>query len=366
MRGSVVKREGKRGTSWFVVLRGKWYRCPQPTKRAAELYRAQLLAALEHGDLVLDQEDVDLASFAQRWLTARSSELATHSLSAYSRVLRTMILPHLGQRRLHTLTAEDCHQWRAKVLATHSPRTVGQAIAVLKNILSTAVDWRVLRSSPTGKLRAPRVAAESAQVLTGDQVAAVLRVAVAPDHRAMVLLAVTGGLRVGEVAAARWENLNLEERYYQVTGTGYDDHGGRVGQPKTRGSVARVMLSPACCDALRRQRAALAEVVLAHRWVDRGFMFLGATGNMVRPHTLQILWAKIAKLAGLPPCTFHVLRHTCASLLIDRGAHPKIVQAQLRHATIQMTFDVYGHLFPGRVDEAVANLDSVIGAAVSI
>lgn len=361
MRGSIVKREGKRGPSYFVVLRGRWYRCPQATKRAAELYRAQLITDIERG-LMGAQEDVDLATFSHRWLAARAPEISLHSVDAYESVLRTMILPHLGQRSLPTLSPEDCDQWRAIVLQSYGAATVTRAIAVLKMILATAVKWRVIRQSPAAGLKRPRAAKSEALALTAAQVAEVLRVTVAPDHRAMVMLAVTGGLRVGEIAAARWEHLDLEARTYHVKATAWDNHGSRVAPPKTRGSAAKVSLSPSCCEALVSHRAAQAELLLAKQWRDEGYMFLGATGRRVRPKTLEALWGRIAAHAGLPPMGMHALRHTCASLLIDGGANVKVIQTQMRHATIQMTFDVYGHLMPGRVGEAVAQLDQTIGA----
>ena len=80
---------------------------------------------------------------------------------------------------------------------------------------------------------------------------------------------------------------------------------------------------------------------------------------------LQRYWHQATDAAGLPRSGWHILRHTCASLLIDQGAHPKVVQAQLRHATMGMTMDVYGHLFPARQEQAVAGLDASMGLGQS-
>ena len=75
---------------------------------------------------------------------------------------------------------------------------------------------------------------------------------------------------------------------------------------------------------------------------------------------------ELADQVGLSDCGWHALRHTCAAMLIDGGAHPKVVQQQMRHSTISMTLDTYGHLFPARQDEAVSALDGALGLGRAI
>lgn len=81
---------------------------------------------------------------------------------------------------------------------------------------------------------------------------------------------------------------------------------------------------------------------------------------------LRRVWRSALKVARLPTdLTPHELRHTCAALLIAEGADPKAVQAQLRHSSIQVTFDVYGHLFPGHLDDVMGRLDTAFREALT-
>lgn len=374
MRGSVVKRKGVRGTVYYVVLRGHWYRVPGATQtaRAAELYRAQLLTALTAGELVLDQPRVTVDELAERWVEARRHEWRPHTLRRYEAHIRLVISPVLGRRLIATLTLEDIQRMRAQLHDHYAQQTVMGAIAVLKSMLAAAVSWRLLRSSPAAGLRRGRTEKRSPGALTGDQVQRLL-VATAglPHMRAAILLSLTGGLRVGEVSVARWEYLDVEASTYAVSGTEVEGCrpsgtvGPRVGPTKTAGSAATVLLSPACLAALAVHRTAQVSQLLAIGASDAGWMFVTADGRRMGRGSLQRYWHQATDAAGLPRSGWHILRHTCASLLIDQGAHPKVVQAQLRHATMGMTMDVYGHLFPARQEQAVAGLDTSMGLGQS-
>ena len=78
------------------------------------------------------------------------------------------------------------------------------------------------------------------------------------------------------------------------------------------------------------------------------WVFLSPKGYRLDGRNLGTVWAKCLKLAGIRQIRFHDLRHTFASLLIEQGAHPKYIQEQMGHSSIQVTMDTYGHLFPNR------------------
>lgn len=353
MQGSLVTRRGPRGTAYYVVLRGKWHRCPGDTKRAAQIYQAQLVAALTSGETISD-ERVSVATFASRWLESREAEVSPGTVAAYRQVLRTMILPAFGGRLLAAVSAEDLALWRDDIGRRYAPRTTAVAIAAVCALFQRAVAWRVLRYSPAEGLRPPRVEEGPVRALTASQVGDLLSACLTPLERVLVLLGVTGGLRAGEVVATRWEHLDVQARTYYVAGT-WSDARAAVGPTKTPGSTAHVMLSPACIAALEEHRA-----VQRRQHGDVEWMVTGPRGGRLHLRVLHYMFRALAVRAGLPHVSYHWLRHTCASLLIDQGAHVKLVQTQLRHASVSMTLDVYGHLYPARQDGAVAALDRLI------
>lgn len=178
---------------------------------------------------------------------------------------------------------------------------------------------------------------------------------------AFFLTAVVSGLRYGELLAMKWSNLdwNSERYFVKETLTKEAD----FAEVKTESSRQPVDLSPMCLDALREHRARQAEEKLqaGASYVDNDLVFATDTGTPLNFRNVATrVFRPALKAAGLRYIRFHDLRHTCASLLINQGESPKYIQKQLRHASIQMTFDRYGHLFPDTNREAVRRLDAAL------
>jgi integrase len=95
--------------------------------------------------------------------------------------------------------------------------------------------------------------------------------------------------------------------------------------------------------------------------VPEALVFTSPTGQPLRYSNFRNrVWIPATEAAGLPGLDIHELRHTAASLMIRAGADPKLIQTQLGHASIAITYDVYGHLFPDRLDELAYKLDELI------
>ncbi len=102
---------------------------------------------------------------------------------------------------------------------------------------------------------------------------------------------------------------------------------------------------------------------LAALWEDHGLVFPNQAGKTKNATALTARSFKpIFERAGLPEKTrFHDLRHTCATLLLKRGVHPKLVQELLGHKTISITLDIYSHVLPGMGDAAAGEMDGALG-----
>jgi len=300
-----------------------------------------------------------LAEFVARWRRAHYPNLATNTRHHYDTALGC-ILPALGARTLSAIGREDLDSWRAGLQATHQDSSVRAVMAVLRTVFRAAVAWRYLARDPMAGVKRPRAQRPAIAPLTPGEFQQLLAAADA-QWQAVLLLAVTGGLRIGEVVAARWEYLDAEGRTYRVSGTAVQRGGQQIHAPKTAQSAAPVHLSLATVTALQRHRIAQAARQLGAGLVDAGWMFTQPTGRPWLLSALRPAWMALQAQAGLPPRRFHDLRHTCAAWLIESGAHPKLIQEQLRHASITTTLDTYGHLLPQRTGEAVDRLDHLIG-----
>ena len=181
---------------------------------------------------------------------------------------------------------------------------------------------------------------------------------------ALYVLAVTTGMRQGELLALRWEDVDLDEAVIRVRRTLTKD-GTKlsVGEPKTARSRRSVKLTIGAVESLRAHLSRqLAEIEhLGDRYTDRELVFATEAGNLINPSNLrQRSFARLLKSAGLPHIRFHDLRHTCATLLLTRGVHPKYVQELLGHANIAITLDTYSHVIPGMGDQTAKAMEDAL------
>jgi integrase len=182
---------------------------------------------------------------------------------------------------------------------------------------------------------------------------------------ALYVLAVTTGLRRGELLGLRWDDADLDRGTLRV-GRALVRVGGRhvIGETKTRRGRRRINLTPRTVAALKahRKRQLEQRVRLAGFYEDHGLIFSSENGTPLNPENLvKRSFKPLLKKAGLPEIRFHDLRHTCATLLLGRSVHPKIVQELLGHATIAMTLDTYSHYLPSMGDQASGAMGDAFG-----
>ena len=180
---------------------------------------------------------------------------------------------------------------------------------------------------------------------------------------ALYLLAVTTGLRRGELLGLKWTDLDLDARTLSVQRS--LDKDGTFNPPKRSKSRRTVMLTPQAAEALKGHRARQNEerLQLGSHWEDRGLVFPNRTGKPMNADNLYHRGFKpLLEKAGLSGFTFHSLRHTCATLLLSKNVNPKIVSEMLGHATISQTMDTYSHVMPGMGDIAADALESALKA----
>lgn len=163
---------------------------------------------------------------------------------------------------------------------------------------------------------------------------------------ALYVLAVSTGLRQGELLGLKREDVDLQEGVLRVRRTVFN---GVVNAPKTARSNRTVRLTNEAIRALREH-----QVGGAGEWG-----FTTRVGTSVSPHNLtNRSWKPLLRKAGLPQSTrFHDLRHTCATLLLTKDVHPKIVQAMLGHSSITITLDLYSHVLPDMQEKAMKAMD---------
>lgn len=233
-----------------------------------------------------------------------------------------------------------------------SPSRIRQAFNVLAALLDAAIANGMLTRNVARGVELPRLQPARRRFLSTAEVAR-LADAIHPGYRMLVLILAYSGIRWGEAVALRRQACDLLRRQLRIEESA-PEIGGHLswGLPKTHRRRA-VSVPRFVADDLA---AHLASDVPAD---PEALVFTaGGFGPVRHGDFLRYRWRPAVKAAELPAgLTPHELRHTAASLLIAGGAGPKSIQTQLGHSTITTTFDVYGHLFEGHLDEVMDRLD---------
>ena len=363
--GSVYKRKdgpGWRGAYTVQTIKGPRRRYVSGRTRAETA--AKLAKAMSDGEdgLVFDAGKLTVAEYLERWLTGSvKNSVREVTFESYERLVRKHIIPALGRNRLKDLTPvhlRDFHQH--KLTEGLSSRTVRYLHAVLHKALKQAADDGLIPRNAAASAKPPQLRQAEIRPLSPTQAKAFLEAAHGDRMEALYVLAITAGLRQGELLGLEWEDVDLEGGTLQVKRTLSN---GIFTAPKTAKSRRSVKLTTRALEILKHHRQCQLEERdrMANLWVDHGLVFATEVGTPMNRHNLNARSFKpLLKRAGLPDRRFHDLRHTCATLLLSKGVHSKFVQELLGHATIAVTLDTYSHVLPGMGNQAANAMEDVL------
>jgi integrase len=336
------------------------------TRREATAKLREAQRRVESGERVADNRDT-LAGFLARWVgeALPASGLKQTTVENYSTLVRVHVVPALGHYRLDALSAADVQRWiNAKRAAGLSDRTVQLAHAVLRRALGQAVKWGECRRNVAALVDRPRVGHREASHLTPAQAQAFLDAARGDRLEAFYSVAIACGLRRGEALALRWSDVDLDAGTVRVARTlsRTAAEGLTFTEPKTARSRRTVPLPAPCVEQLRahRVRQAAERLRAGSLWADHDLMFPSMVGTPLDPRNALRACQAVAERAGLGHVKLHTLRHTCASLLLAQGVHPRIVMETLGHSGISITMDTYSHVLPAQQREAADKLAGVL------
>lgn len=238
-----------------------------------------------------------------------------------------------------------------------APRTVRYCHTVLHNALGQAVKWRMIPQNPALYVDLPRKQHREMHAMTEAEAGRFLAASACEEDHALFALLLTTGLRPSEAMGLKWSDYDPRSRTLSVSRVVARPAGGgwRFEAPKTAKS-RRSFEVPAGLAALLEQHRA------KPRENPHGFIFPNLDGDPLHIQNLSSrVYKRILKRAGLPDSfRLYDLRHTCATLLLLAGVHPKVVSDRLGHSSISETMDTYSHVLPGMQKEASEKLDVML------
>jgi integrase len=334
------------------------------TKAEVRIKLTKAMAEADEG-LTFDTQNLTVEEYLSRWLTISvSGSVRENTYERYEQLVRNHITPSLGSMKLRSLTPMHLQGlYRKKLDSGLAPRTVQYIHATLHKALKQALRWGHVARNVAEAVDRPKLTKKEIQPLDREQAQAFLEAARVDRLEALYVLAVSAGLRQGELLGLKWDDIDFGRGTLQVRRSlSRTKDGTKFVPPKSAKSRRSITLTASAVEALKRHRAVQDEEKLGTAWEEEGLVFPNDSGRPMRPWILaKGSFKKILARAGLPEKTrFHDLRHTCATLLLSKGVHPKIVQELLGHSTISITLDTYSHVLPNMQGEAVTAMEDLL------
>ena len=321
---------------------------------------------------------LSFAAYSQRWLAQRHG-LSGNTRELYQSILRTHLIPAFGVVVLTELKPQQIQDF-VDILYSKSlsDTTIKRIFSLLHAILQAAVRADHLPRNAAAQIEKPTVRRRRFEVWSLDQIRKFLGYLQAEGDRYTIAfsLAVLTGMRQGEILGLRWQDVDYGQGVIRMQQT--LTHRGTAFQTggKTAQSVRVIALSQETLRLLEAHQAflmaeweakqqlheidgeqeKLAEVVLS----PPALVICTPEGGPLSPRLLHRLWQRMLKAWQLPRITFHDLRHTHASILLQQGVHPKIVSERLGHASVHMTLNTYSHLLPHLQHDMIEPLDQLL------
>ncbi|MFD5436626.1 tyrosine-type recombinase/integrase [Kitasatospora sp. NPDC127067] len=280
----------------------------------------------------------------------------------YETHVRRYLIPNIGTKRLESLSVPDVRRLVNVVTRDASAATAKESHRVLRTALTAACREELITRNVATLVPAPRVEVREMKTWTLDETVTFLEAARPDPLYTAFVLAITLGLRRGEVLGLRWSDIDLDGRKLTVR-TQLQRVQKELYADSTKNRRTRAIPLPAMCIAplrWRRFQQAKQREDAGREWEDTGYVFSTRTGRPIEPRNLSRSFERIGADAGLPRIRLHDTRHGCATILFAAGVAPRVVMEILGHSQIAVTMNVYTHVSEETRREALGHMDRLL------
>ena len=361
-QGSISKR--KNGTYMAqLTVDGKRVSKYFKTKKEANAWRIDTLHKIQSG-LFYAGPKLTLSEYFEEWLTARKGSIKPKTLYQYQQIIKQHINPVLGSIKINELKPAEIQAfYNNKVELGIGVRTVRLIHSVLHCALNHALKLGIIYRNPSDAVYKPKAQKREMEILDEDQVRRLLIAAKGKRHEALYKVAITTGLRKGELLGLKWSDLDWDTQQLNVQRQiqRVPQEGLTYSQPKTAAGRRMIVLGSDTISTLKehRKRQWVEIEFKGEKWQNHDLIFPSSIGTPLSQSNLNRDYKQLLSEANLPDIRFHDLRHTAASLMLKQGISVKVVQERLGHSDAAMTLNVYSHVIPGMQREAAEKMDEI-------
>jgi integrase len=335
------------------------------TKKDAQRYATAVQRRMDLGEFV-EPTRKTVRDYLDVWLASAAGRVRERTKYEYERLLERYVRPELGDMRLIDVTPLHVQMMYSRMLERElSARTVRYTHSVVSSAFKQAVKWRMVPANPASAVDLPRVRREEMRALSPDEAQRFLVVADRTKCEPLFNVLLVGGLRPGEACGLKWTDVDFKSGTITVQRALSRIKGQwQLQEPKTSKSRRTVPMPLTVMNLLRDHRTRQAENRLASGlpYANHDLVFATRNGLPLDSQNVNFQYFKpLLKKAGLPlTIRLYDLRHTCATLLLAAGEHPKVVSERLGHASVILTLDTYSHVLPTMQQAATDRLDSLL------
>lgn len=334
----IEKRRGKRDNAyrlrWYDEVNQLQSENLGPGRRHAEQRRSEKEAELNNAKDEIER--IGLKAFIKEHLSLMEGQLASSTVKDQRETLEGF-LEYVSDVQLDEIKPKIAEKYFARRLRKVRAATANKNLRTLRAIFNLAIRRGYLESNPISAIRPVREPKRALRILREEEIAKLLHACPDDRWRAYVFLALTTGMRRGELSALEWEDVDLEGSVLVVRNK--TSH--LTKSRKTR----RLALAPAAVSLLERLKAT--------SFGSHVFQTRLATAML---NNLSRDFARIVRRAGIPYCTLHDLRRTFCSYLAMNGVNEAIVQRLAGHVSIATTLNHYTDIFPDALRSAQMSL----------
>lgn len=363
--GSIYHRSSDNKWVGSISLENSTRKVFYGKSRAEVQEKMKVLLREQQQGLLITAPNETVEQFLTRWVEDRKPSVRIRTYERYECFIRLHVVPVIGRVKMQQLNPQHIKGLYARKLKEGlSPTTVNTLHTMLHKAFDDAVKWSIVARNVCDMVDVPQRAHYEMKPLTVEQAKHLLETAKGHPLEALFMLALTTGLRRGEILALKWLDIDFEKRTVQVKRIFTRAPGNRYieAEPKTKKSRRAVRLTTKVADLLKqhRKRQLEAKLQAGSQWVENNLVFSTSLGTPFNPSKLLERFNTLLKKAGLPHMRFHDLRHSAATILLAMNVHPKIVQELLGHNQISMTMDLYSHVLPGMQEDVIDRLEGVL------
>lgn len=368
MAGSIKKD----GNTWYYVLElgkinGKRKQKKKrgfKTKKDAQNALIEAEHALLKNGTFSEPSKMLYKDYLSNWLDDKKILIKESTFKTYSWLINKYIIPYLGDIEISKINPIDIQKFYNELINKDllSRENVQKIHSLINDSLNKAERWELVKRNVASLVDRPKAFKSELKVWDIEEVKSFLTVAQSSRYYIAFLLALTTGMRQGEILALRWKDIDFNNNTLAVKQTLSHTGNKLIPGAKTKSGLRSITLPIETVHALNKHKKMIqyekriAEIL----YEDYDLIVCTNVGTPCSPRNLLRSFYSLIEKSKVSRIRFHDLRHTHATLLLKEGVHPKIVAERLGHSNVRVTLDTYSHVLPSMQLESANKINNLI------